>query len=771
MRRLLALLLLAAGAFPLAAQDGAPLAPSDQRRLADGLFSRRLHALALPEYEKLLAQSPLPSEADLIAYRAGESARLAGQPLSAHRHYQLAIRYGNTSESAQRARLRLADLLLRDDKPAEALPFAEALLANPAPPELDAPARYTLGQILQRLQRTPEAATTFRALLQAHPTDAFAAYAALALAPLERNNPAAQRALYTSALLHPPSPDIEVEALWGLASLDAAAGDREAAADRYQALWKQHPDSARVRGGALHIAWALLQAGRHAEALALSTETTEPRKRDYADTWLYLDALCLRELGRSDDARAAYARLLREFPDSRFRPNAAYDLAVLHSRAGDADNVLPLAEDLLNVPGRRGEGLWLLAENARAAGRVPLALSYYTEIARLPDPHPRQADARHLRALLLQDSTPQAALEAWRDFIRLHPQDPRAPAALRSAGSLLLEAGNLPAALELWDRALRDFPGDPQSPDLLFQAALVELRLQQNAPAITRLLRYATLDPAPPRLPEAAFWLGTLLDQAGRPEEAEPWLRRALAADLPPAPAARARLRLGTLLQRAQRSPEALEVFTPLLPLIGENELPDALLLWMLQQASTLGNPDLAAQTAAAMVHPHRAAPTREMGSYALARHALAQNRLPDALRAYRDGLALQSGTLDAAEAGLELGSLLLSSGSPREALPVLQEAHHLASRLEQLRLQARALHHLGLAHAALENWNEAARHHMSVGVLFDDPELTPASLLAAAAAFEKAGKSGEAEQARRELSLRFPPPTPTPSGPPPPLP
>jgi tetratricopeptide (TPR) repeat protein len=744
----------------LRAQEAAALPAADQRRLADGLHARGLHAMALAEYEKLLSIDPPVPEQDVVAFRAAESARQMGDTERARALYERALRVVPAADAGLRSRLRLAELHLRAERLPEAKQQVEALIAAKAQADLDAAARYLLGQILQREGKEPEARTVFLELIERYPNDVFAVYSSLGLARIERKDPVTRRAYYERALKNPPSEDVEVEALWGLATLESENGERVKAAERFTRLWKQHPDSARVRGGMLHMAWAQLQAANYAEALELAAQTSDARKKEHAETWLYLEAVSRRELGEIEASRSLYTTLMNEHGESRFRATAAYDLAVLHARVGEPEKVLPLAEDVLNVPGRRADGLWLLAESARAANRTPLAFQYYTDISRLPEPNPRAADARYLRAMLLQTQDPKAAAEAYREFVRLHPQDARAPAALRAAGALRLDAADLAGALEMWDKVLKEYPADPLNADVLFQAAVLEMRMERPAAAVTRLLKYASLDPAPARVGEAAFWLGTLLDQAGKATEAEPWLQKAVAGTVPEDQRARARLRLGLLLQRAKRDAEALSVLRPLLGEKGERAPADEVLVWMMRQADVLSEQETLAETAAAMTSEARAATTREIGFYALGRHALRLQKTDEAIQAFRSGLALGSQTLDAAEASYELGRLLNAGKEFPEAEERLSTAARLASQLEQGLLQARALHALGDVLAARERWEEAARMYMSVAVLYDEAEITPAALRAAAAAYEKAGRRAEAASALQEVQKRYPPTT-----------
>ncbi|MCC5849803.1 MAG: tetratricopeptide repeat protein [Verrucomicrobia bacterium] len=735
----------------------------DQIRLADGLHARGLHEMALEEYERILEEHGEFEGRDTLLYRAGESARQLGRGSTATLYYRQAIA-GTERVPAMRARMRLAEMAMRNDEHAAAMAHAQALLEMEPGPSLAASALHTLGASARRAGEADTARNAYKKLIEEYPDDVFAGYAALSLAAMEAPNSENRREWYRAALKNPASRDLEVEALWGLASLEMELGNAREAANLYQRLWRAHPDSARVRGGILHIAWALFQAERHEEALEVAAKTPADRKATHPDTWMYLEAVSLRLTDQEEAAYRKYRELLQEQPDSRFRARAAFDLAVLYAQRGEHEEVLPLANDLMTLPDRRVDAMWLLAESARISGKTDDALRWYQNLSRMQDAPERAADARYQRARLLAESDRPAAIEAFRDFARRLPEDPRAPTALRTAGVLLVEEGQPEQAASIWDQALRDYPDMPGAEEIEYQTALLDMRAGNAEQAIRRLRAYRERTPPPDKMGPAAYWLGVLLDDANR-DGAEMALREALTADIPARQIGRIRLRLGHRLQRQGRSLDALEEFMPLLGTEESGLLSDPLLLWMLRQARAGQpdrdreplNPEQAEPIATAMTREGRGRQLRELGNYTLGELDAARGRDDEAIRHWQAGLELRSDTVDTAEALLGLGSALLRTGQAEAAEPHLVEAAQLASGFERTDLHARALIRLGDSHAAREQWNEAGRVYFSMAVLFDDPEKTPVALSAAIKAFESAGREREAAQARRELSERYP--------------
>lgn len=71
--------------------------------------------------------------------------------------------------------------------------------------------------------------------------------------------------------------------------------------------------------------------------------------------------------------------------------------------------------------------------------------------------------------------------------------------------------------------------------------------------------------------------------------------------------------------------------------------------------------------------------------------------------------------------------------------------------------MRARAYFGLAETAEAAGQFDKAARHFMSVAVLYDDPHWTPQSLYRASQLFGKLGKKAEQESTRRELLQRYP--------------
>ncbi|MDF3128699.1 tetratricopeptide repeat protein [Kiritimatiellaeota bacterium B1221] len=744
----------------LVGSDGvrAQLAGAEQQRLADGLYARELYDLALVEYQKLLRQDPAPENVDLLAYRAGECASHINQKDVAKSLYEMSARSGDNSLPAQRSRYRLADEAYRAGRMPEAETQLRALIEQGVDSSIEAPVRFTLAQILENRNQPVEALQIYKEIMASFPGESLAAYSALRVAALAGGSLEERRGFYAQALKNPPSRDFKIEALWGLASLESQAKNHEETAKIYWQLWQEFPDSTRVRGSMIYLAWAQLQAGEYGKALALSDATSETRKAADGDTWLYLDGVCHQKLDDEAAAVNAYETLLTKYQQSRFRSVAAYEVARSYAAKLDHKKVLVYAKELQQVPGQEVEGLWLLAESARGAGDVAQALQVYTRIAHQYPQDRRASDALYFRALLLMNTGEGAsASKALFDFYARYPEDPRALTALEQGGDLLVKAGQLQSGLDKWLEVIRLNPD--ADPALLFKIAMLEIRLEKLSDAQRHLALYLKKEVPVANLAEAHYWRGVLWDREGEDARAQTSLEAALQGDhLKPAFQSAARMRLGQSYTRNGSPEKALSAFMPLLGTDKEGELSDELLLWLIPVSAKVDNADARNKIARAMVKDTRKPATRELGFYALAEGLAAEGEIAEAKKAWEQGLTFQSKTLEAVEAHLAYADFLLAQKEFALARTHYSETARLASGMEQGRLQALGMMGSGRVYQAEGNWEEAAKYFMSVAVLFDDPALSPEALQFAAEAFRRSGQEAKALAAEKELNTRYPP-------------
>jgi tetratricopeptide (TPR) repeat protein len=233
---------------------------------------------------------------------------------------------------------------------------------------------------------------------------------------------------------------------------------------------------------------------------------------------------------------------------------------------------------------------------------------------------------------------------------------------------------------------------------------------------------------------------------------------RACLTSGPDAPtAALARLRLAVALQRQDRMDEAADQVEELLgdPLrVAENP---ALIEWLIRRRFDQEEYAGAQAAAEALAAHSGQAPWRQIAWYWAGASRAALGREDEAIAAYEKAVAEEARTREGAEAQLLLAGLELKAGRPARAAERFAAAAEAADGEDSMDLRVRAYFGLGEAAEAGGNAAKAARHFMSVAVLFDDPEWTPHALFRAGGLFGKAGQTAERDAAWRELRERYP--------------
>ena len=96
-----------------------------------------------------------------------------------------------------------------------------------------------------------------------------------------------------------------------------------------------------------------------------------------------------------------------------------------------------------------------------------------------------------------------------------------------------------------------------------------------------------------------------------------------------------------------------------------------------------------------------------------------------------------------------------------RTALKQFPQAQELAEEILRLqpegRFNAEARHLLGEIFFAQKKYDEAGKYFISVGVLYDDPDLTPKSLSRAIQTFQILGESNQVQHLQQELQNKYP--------------
>jgi tetratricopeptide (TPR) repeat protein len=331
-----------AGLVLLVAARGADEQIEERLQFADGLFARGMFKLAAGEYEGLLKESPDGPGADAATFRLGECYRGLNRIPDAERAFRTVYTKFPQSPYRLRAGYKRATLFVDTGQFEAAVELFDRVLKDKPPAEIEAAALFFKADALARMERIEDAAGLLRRVVDRHAGDRYHAYALLKLGQIEavnRGRPAKALPLFEQAIEAAGTDRVRAEALFQAAEVHFRAGAFDKSAGRYEELLNRYPRDARSIEARLQAAWAAHHAGLYNEALQRADEALAQGEADGMAAgkraeWLYLKANCERQLVKSKEAIATYARLVGEYPRSRFVNAARYEKAVTFYRMG-----------------------------------------------------------------------------------------------------------------------------------------------------------------------------------------------------------------------------------------------------------------------------------------------------------------------------------------------------------------------------------------------------------------------------------------------------
>ncbi len=769
-----ALVLVALASATFAQEISSP----DRRAFADGLMSRGLIQLALPEYRAIAAKADTPDR-DVVLYRLAECERQAGNLDAAEKVCAELLKAYPKSPMAPRARLTRGLILKTAGKFADAASILDELATDTASPaELTATAMYHAAEARENSGNRKGAEARYAELLRraAAPgasasVKELGAYAELRIAALHAldDTPEARSdalARYNAIAAKPFSPRIGAEALFQSAALLYRMDKFSESAARYADLAAKCPKDERVADSRLPAAWANYRAGRYADALsAVKTlaEAPGPEQLDAA----YLRANALAQIGQRKESVAAYDALLALPAAAKARDTmrgARYERLVVLFKDGQFQQVLDDAARFSNPPDAvLDDFIWLQAQAAEALKDEARAVQFYRMLSERR-PNSRLApDALYRLAYRLQGQ--QNWLEASRAYLSLaksFPDNAHVPQALYSSGLCLAKIGKNAEAIRDWSDLIARFPNDSAVPDARFQKAMVEIKsnLTREAAADLDELLAQPAKAHASRLAEANFWRARLCYDAKEFQTAEKHLRSCL--NFKPADEIReeASFLLGLALQAQGRDAEAAACFQPLLAAPASAKFTDDRLAWLSEFQFSRGQYASARDAAKELAARKTTREWIQAGHTLAGRAHAALSETNAAIEAFRIAADSPARTKYSSEAALRLGELLVARGdadSLAEAADYFGEAVARASSPELAAVRAKAYFALADCTARRGQKEAAARYYMAVALLFDDKDIVPKALEMAEKLYGELGFAREAAAAKAEREARYP--------------
>lgn len=734
----------------------------EQKQFADGLYSRGLNEMAVREYQKALDMDAQMEGAEEILFRMAEAYRALGNQVAADRFYRQVMSDYAEGPYRHRAEFRRAELYIAGNRFRDAIILLEELLADQPVDELQRSASYFLGYCYEHEGDQAKAEQNFQEVLAAGDEHAYTPYACLALAQLYMQDSSkgdVVGALLQRAIRTASSERLAAEARFLLGDTAYRRGDFEASMKAYTELLENHPDDRRSGEAQLQAAWSCLKAGQPAGALSLVEAQRADASMTEQGEWLYLKANALRQAERNEEALAAYAEFGNQFSSHERAALAAYEQGLLLFREGRNEAALELLQGVQATDPIAEDLEWLKAEAAIRADRSDVALEAYRSIlGRFPDAD-RTPVAAYRCGRLLQDAEQfEPAIAAYRDLVAKYPDHELAPEALMGMAYSQTRLERYTDVLATWRSLVKGYPGAAQHEQALYQLALAEMHQEKNAEAATSLQRFLDTYPKADRMAEAAYWLAVLQDRAGNFPSATLNFRRAVNAAKDDDLFGKATMGLATMLKKQANDAEAADLWQGLLDTPSEGLLDASLLEWLARFQAGREKHQEALAASQVLADRESVGAWYEIGWYLVGRARLALGFTDEAAQAFAKACDdRKAGTRESVEAAYQFAELSAQAGRWEAATAYYEKCAENASKPDLIDLRARSYYGLGRAAAGREAWDDAARLFMSVGILFDDPDLTPDALYQASVAFGELGQGTQQSKVEAELKERYP--------------
>lgn len=777
---LIAVLILSPAVLCAASDDAAPIsaapAPSasstaaaaadraalEQLDFANGLFTRKMYAMAMDEYGKFAAAYPGRAETPRAYFMTGESLFYLGRYREAIAAYDDYLKRFPGDTDAVHARLRIIASAVELKDCARALEDVTPYAADGQPAEIRGEALYLMALAKLSCGDKAEAVRILQAATGLGKASSYAAVASYQLGRIRREEKdlaGAAEDFDTAAAI----------ALDGETRAVAVLGAAEARLDL----------------GSFKEASALLSA-------LVSGKMAPSETKDRAVLGLVRAQF---ELGEYADAVESYRKAQADLRSPSLRMQAALFAAQAYSRLGrdtDALNLIDITlTDASLTPAERETvvfakvAAFIVAKRFEEARSLLAAQPSYDDAAR----------ALFLRAEVDYYLKSYAdARKGYDEFLRAYPDSPLRSQALYGMAYAALDNADKAVARDVFLRLATDFPDDPKAAKALYAAAVLEGELGKGDEGIGHAKAYLERYGSGEDAKEALLLLGRLFSERGKPAEAirtyEDYLR------LYPADGKvqEVYFHIGRNYQASGDTKASSDYFSKVTKDAGGEDLYFAARQNMAQNyvkekdelqaaremdgvladyaKTTLGfetylwvartyidaklyddalrvlslsarHADAAANAAAVTYYRSEAA--RGLGRYdeALGGYAECVQGLPDGAARY------------AGPAYLGAGLCRLAKNEPEAARQAFEDA--IAADPADNTVVMRARYHLADLLSGAGKLDEAAKTYMMVAILYDDTTYVPQALYKAIAAFEKLGRKAETEKACKDFLTRFP--------------
>ncbi len=733
-------------------------ASSDQVQLdfANGFYARKLYDAAAPEYEKYLGMYANAPDRQMALFRLGECYRLMGNVNGAKNAYQMLVGSFGIGEFIGPAAYRLADLYYAEKNYSPALTYYRKASVRVKDPAVALAAKYYTARCLENLRSASEARIVYEDILTTKGDNPFREASRMSLAQILTNLGRKEEALkqYDALQQESEKADVKVEATVkaGLLKIDLGQADK-GAADLKKALkmpqignWEPIAEIGLLR--------VLYETGKYKQLLDTYENASKNFPPDAKPEVLLLAANSKRQLGDHKGAREIYEQVAKDYPDSVYAKEAAYERLVSLYNTDDpnlakeiddylAQNIEPEKKDQVTL--LKGESFFKQQKYSDAA---PIYASL--ESSRLPANLKAEAVFK-FGWCCMQTKEFDRAIAAFSEFLDANPQHKFVPAALAQRAVAYQQAKNFKMALKDFNELIARYPKAKERELALQQKALILGQQQDNAGMAQAFKQLLDDYPHSPAAAQANYWIGWAAFEAKDYKAAIDPLEAARKLDKEQF-FERASLRI-ILAHYYLENRDALAAdVDSYLRGAPKGKVPAEVLRWLGAAFLNDKNYDDAEKYLAQLTARSDDATADDWLN--LGRAQLGEKKYSDAVKSLRS-------YLDAAPQSIPHATGLLALGEAQLGLQQYDDAQKSADEACMLqpegKLNAQGRMLSGDIASARGNFDEAAKIYRGVSVIIDDPEITPRAMERAIDALKKAGNESDSAKVLNELQTKYP--------------
>jgi TolA-binding protein len=742
----------------------------DRRQIdyANALFTRKLYDLAIPEYQKYLDDYPGGSGRANAYFSLGECYRNLNRASSARASFQRVLNDYSESEFAGPAAYALAEMAFTEKNYAASLPLFHRSAVKSKESAVALSARYFEARCLEALDRKDEACDIYQQVAEVknpnpYREDARRTAASIALARGRKSDAIKQ---YEALANETEKPALKAEATVraGLLAVDLQQPEKgridQAMADKAMALLQKGrslPETGRWRAlaqvGILRLQY---QSGQYAQLLADYKKLQQQVPEEARAEVMLFAANSQRQLGHAAEAESIYGQIIANYPDREEAKDARYQ-QLINIYNSDTSRLPPEVDEFLasNPTAERADQAKLLkAEALYKQQNYARAAPIYAELrASQLSPKLRAESAYKLGSSYIQMKDIAGTIEAFSYFVQAFPDAPQASAAFAQRALAYQQDKNYDAALSDWNMILTRYPGAREREEALQHKALI-LGQQQNAKGMSDTFRQLLKEfPKSSVAAQAQYYIGKTAFEAKD-------YKTALAA----LGAARqlnkeqyynlATIRIISSYFYLQNRPALTTEVDDFMRTAPTATVPGEILEWLGIEYYNEKNYAAAEKYLSVLGKIDNSSNVKPDFWFYLGDAATRLQNFDEAESAF--GKYLQIATDPAGKA-----KVLLALGGVKIAAHKADDAQKIAEQIMVLqpegRVNAEARLLAGDVQVERGHFEEAGKAFMGVALLYDDPAITPRALQKAAVAYQRAGKTDEADRAARQLRERYP--------------